>query len=111
MAARFHSKDDADKAQNDWKKAHQQKGIPDERPRIKVPRSEGPIYIPGLLRDHGIIASTSEGKRLIRDGAIMVMSTSGGSSAKLSEESLAITEKAITLRVGKKKFVTFDFEE
>jgi hypothetical protein len=41
----------------------------------------------------------------------MVMSTSDGSSAKLSEESLAITEKAITLRVGKKKFVTFDFEE
>lgn len=111
MAARFHSKDEADMAQNDWKKAHQQKGVPDERPRITIKRSEGPVYIPGLLRDHGIVTSTSEGKRLIRDGAIVIMSASDEAPAKLSDESLVVTGKEITLRVGKKKFVTFDFEE
>lgn len=111
MATRFHSKDAADRAQNDWKKAHQQKGIPDERPRIKVKKPEGPVYIPGLLRDHGIISSTSEGKRLIRDGAITIMNASDGTSAKLSDESLVIGGKEMTFRVGKKKFVTFDFED
>jgi tyrosyl-tRNA synthetase len=111
MVARFHSETEAVKAENDWKKAHQQKGMPDERPRIKMPKPQGPVYIPGLLRDHGIISSTSEGKRLIRDGAITVMNTSDRESTKLSEESLSIAEKEITFRVGKKKFVTFDFED
>lgn len=111
MAARFHSEDDAQRAENDWKKAHQQKGIPDERPRIRIPRPQGPVYIPGLLRDHGIISSTSEGKRLVRDGAITLMNAADGALAKLSDESLTITEKQVTFRVGKKKFVTFDFED
>lgn len=111
MAARFHSDDDAQRAQNDWKKAHQQKGIPDERPRIKVHKPKEPVYIPGLLRDHGIISSTSEGKRLIRDSAITIMNESDGTSIKLLEESIAIEGKEMTLRVGKKKFVTFDFED
>lgn len=111
MVARFHSESDAEKAEKDWKKAHQEKGIPDERPRIKVTKPQGPIYIPGLLRDHGIIASTSEGKRLIRDGAITMMNAQDGLSAKLTEESLSISEKEVTFRVGKKKFVTFDFDD
>lgn len=111
MVARFHTSDDAERAENDWKRAHQQKGIPDERPRIKVRKPEGAVYIPGLLRDHGIISSTSEGKRLIRDGAITVMNASDGTSTKLSEESITIMGKEMTFRVGKKKFVTFDFED
>lgn len=111
MAARFHSDEDAVRAQNDWKKAHQQKGIPEERPRKKVPRPQGPVYIPGLLKDHGIISSTSEGKRLIRDGAITLMNGPDGAPEKLTEESLSIGEREMTFRVGKKKFVTFDFED
>ncbi len=111
IVKRFHSQEAAFRVGIDWKKAHREKSIPDERPRFLVPRpSEGSVWVPGLLRDHGIISSTSEGKRLIDEGAISITVISTEPLIKLHEESCSVEgANELTLRVGKKKFVTFDF--
>ncbi len=108
---RFHSQEAASKAEIDWKKAHRERGIPEERPRFQVQRpSGGSVWIPGLLKDHGILSSTSEGRRLIDDGAISITVISTEPLVKLKEESCYVENaKELTIKVGKKKFLTFDF--
>lgn len=111
IVERFQGKEAAVKAEADWKKAHREKGIPDERPRSSIPRPDkGTVWIPGLLKEHKIISSTSEGKRLIDEGAISFTSITTEPLIKLQEESLSVKNvKELTLKVGKKKFITFDF--
>jgi tyrosyl-tRNA synthetase len=111
MVRRFHGSQAAVRAEDDWKRAHREGGIPDERPRFHVARPrDGVIWVPGLLRDHRIISSTSEGKRLIEQGAITMTVMPEDPLVKLSSESTGVEGMTeITFKVGKKKFVTFDF--
>jgi tyrosyl-tRNA synthetase len=113
IVGRFHGGEASLRAEGDWKKAHQERSIPDERPRFSVARpKEGSLWVPGLLRDHGIVSSTTEAKRLINDGAITLTLTGSEPLIKLLEESTTINDAGeLTLRVGKKKFVTFRFED
>jgi len=111
IVKRFHSQEATTKVEIDWKKAHRERGIPDERPRSSIPRPDkGTVWIPGLLKEYKIISSTSEGKRLIDEGAISFTSITTEPLIKLQEESLSVKNvKELTLKVGKKKFITFDF--
>lgn len=113
IVSRFHDAEAALKAENDWKKAHRERSIPDERPRFIVPRpTDGFLWVPGQLKEHGIVSSTSEAKRLIGDGAISVTVTGSVPLIKLKEESTSVSDvNELTFRVGKKKFVTFIFRD
>jgi tyrosyl-tRNA synthetase len=112
IVERFHNAEAAEQAERDWKKAHQEGGIPEDRPRYREPRPDSEkVWVPGLLKKHGVISSTSEGKRLFEQKAIMRVNPATEILVKISDESLSVENtKELTLRVGKKKFVTFEFE-
>jgi tyrosyl-tRNA synthetase len=47
------------------------RAVPDDLPEHPLPESD-PVHLPGLLRDLGFAPSTSQGRRLIDDGAVRI---------------------------------------
>lgn len=109
MVERFHGIEEADQAETEWKKVHREKEIPEQIEKVYRKRGEPSVWLPGLLKEMGMVPSTSEGKRLIEQGAVQV--SSDGGLVRVTAESLAIEGKELTFKVGKKKFKTVVFED
>ncbi len=115
MAARFHNADAAATAEEDWKKVHRQGEIPENVETITINISQQTaastdgVWLPGILKDAGLLSSTSEAKRTIGQGGVYI--ADGGDFAKITKEHLpVVTGKPYTFKVGKKKFKTVVFE-
>jgi tyrosyl-tRNA synthetase len=75
------------------------KGTPDEMPSIRLESTEE-VYLPALLESAGMVASRSEARRLIEQGAVKV------DGEKVQEESLNATALAgRVIQVGKRRFI------
>ncbi|MCB0417335.1 MAG: tyrosine--tRNA ligase [Bdellovibrionales bacterium] len=95
MVARFHSEDAAQQAKEHFERVFSKKEIPDDIPEFAVPAGE--IWLPKLLTDLGFVGSTSEGKRLIKQGAVKA------DQEKVETETIPGTQD-FTLQCGKRKF-------
>ena len=75
------------------------KGVPDEMPTIALDSSED-VYLPALLELAGMVASRSDGRRLIQQGAVKL------DGEKVGEETLAAAALAgRVIQIGKRRFV------
>ena len=92
----FHSPEAAEQAMERFKLVYSQRDIPEDIPEIMT--NEGDVWLPKFLSEHGIVESTNEGRRMIKQGAIKV---NGG---KYEQEDLYLSE-GMVLQVGKRKFV------
>ena len=108
MVERFHSAQEAAGAENQWKKIHRDREIPVDMERVRIKRASGPVWLPGLLKEIGMVSSTSEGRRVIEQGGVYVSGKDG--LTKLVGESLSVEASELTFKVGKKKFKTVVFE-
>ena len=72
LVARFHSDSAATAARDAFIERFQQKAIPDELPEVTVAATDGEIGVAHLLRDAGLVASTSEAFRMMKQGAVRV---------------------------------------
>jgi tyrosyl-tRNA synthetase len=114
VVRRFHGAAEGLKAEEHWKKIHREGEIPVDVERVIRKRVTEPVWLPGLLKDIGMVQSTSEGKRIIGQGGVYRTNSdaSGGDVlVKIVGESLSIDNGEITFRVGKKKFKTVVFED
>jgi tyrosyl-tRNA synthetase len=109
MVRRFHDPAAAVKAEEHWKKIHREGEMPVDVERVSRKRVSEPVWLPGLLKDIGMVPSTSEGRRVIEQGGVYV--TSNDTLAKVTGESLLIDSSELTFKVGKKKFKTVVFED
>jgi tyrosyl-tRNA synthetase len=109
IVERFHGTEAADQSQLEWKKIHRDREVPDEIEKVTRKRPTEPVWLPGLLKDMGFVASTSEGKRVIEQGGVSIATDEG--LVKVVSESMAIESDEITFKVGKKKFKTVVFED
>jgi tyrosyl-tRNA synthetase len=109
MVQRFHGQDAAVNAQSHWKKVHQEKEVPVDIERVSYKRVSGPVWLPGLLKEIGMVPSTSEGRRVIEQGGVYVSGADG--LTKVTGESLTVESSELTFKVGKKKFKTVVFED
>jgi tyrosyl-tRNA synthetase len=99
IVERFHSKPDADWALEDFHDRHSRGGIPDQMPEINVSAPNGHIGIAQLLKQAGLVASTSEALRMIAQGGVKL------DSEKVSDKALQLKAGAIVVaQVGKRKF-------
>ncbi len=73
LTSRFWSEEAAVAAQNEFENVFKNKGMPDEVPTFKVADwpDEG-LWLPGVMRESGIVKSSGEAMRLIRQGAVKV---------------------------------------
>lgn len=95
IVARFHSQQDAEEALNDFEARFQRGAMPDEMPEMKLPA--GPIS--QLLKQAGLVASTSEAMRMIDGGGVRA------NGDKVADKNLVLgAGETIVLQVGKRKF-------
>lgn len=103
LTSRFHSSEAAIAAEENFEKVFQKKGVPDEIPEIAVMAIEN-IWLPQLLVDSGLVTSTSEGRRMIRQNAVTV------DGEKVLEESTTVSPGGeLLIKVGKRRFCRVKF--
>lgn len=100
MVARFYSDSDAAKAKDDFISRFQKQIMPEEMPEIEVsiPGGLKNINIANLLKQAGLVASTSEAHRLLEQGAVKI------DGEKAMDKSLHIDlDTSHVFQVGKRK--------
>ena len=95
IITRFHDKDQALKAQQNFIDRFAKNQIPDEMDEFSF--SKG-IKVANLLKDSNLVSSTSEAFRMIKQGAIKI------DGEKLTDKDLAPDEGTLVFQVGKRKF-------
>jgi tyrosyl-tRNA synthetase len=98
IVARFHSATAAEQALADFE-LRSKGGIPDDVPEVIVQLTQGTITISQLLKQAGLVASTSEALRMIEQGGVKL------DGAKVSDKALELARGlAVVAQVGKRKF-------
>ena len=95
IITRFHDKDQAQKAQQNFIDRFAKNQIPDEMDEFSF--SKG-IKVANLLKDSNLVSSTSEAFRMIKQGAVKI------DGEKLTDKDLAPDEGTLVFQVGKRKF-------
>ena len=72
ITERFHGAHAAHAAKADFIQRFQKSAIPDDVPEMNIQCTAGRIPIGNLLKDAGMVASTSEAIRMIRQGAVKI---------------------------------------
>ena len=72
LVARFHSIEAGQQAQAAFIERFQKGALPEEVPEVDVQSREGRLPIANLLKEAGLVASTSEAFRLIQQGAVRI---------------------------------------
>jgi tyrosyl-tRNA synthetase len=105
LVARFHSRLAAEQALAEFEARFRQGVLPDDMPEISIKSSEGGIAIANMLKQAGLVESTSEAIRMIGQGGVKL------DSEKVSDKSLKIKAGAIIVaQVGKRKFARITIE-
>lgn len=96
---RFHDTDAAEKAHQDFIQRFQKNAIPDDMPEVSVALSGEGVAIANLLKEAGLVGSTSEAMRMIKQGAVKI------DGEKVADTKLTLTEAGEAVyQVGKRKF-------
>ena len=99
LIARFHSQADADAALQDFVQRFQKNAIPDDMPDVTVSLASEGIAIGNLLKEAGLVNSTSDAIRMIKQGAVKI------DGEKVDDTRLVLTESGERVyQVGKRKF-------
>jgi tyrosyl-tRNA synthetase len=95
ITERFHSAQAANAAEQDF--ANRAKGgIPDEVPEVAL--QGAPLAIGSLLKQAGLVPSTSEALRMIEQGGVRL------DGAVVSDKALKVGAGTVVVQVGKRKF-------
>jgi tyrosyl-tRNA synthetase len=99
IVARFHTQKAAEDALAEFEARFQKGVLPDDMPEITVQSANGGIAIANLLKQAGLVASTSDALRMIDAGAVKL------DGEKVSDKSLQLKAGAVVVaQVGKRKF-------
>jgi tyrosyl-tRNA synthetase len=99
IVARFHSEKSAEDALGEFEARFKQGILPDDMPEITVSSSDGHIGIAQLLKQAGLVSSTSEALRMIAQGGVKL------DGEKVSDKALQLKAgAAVVAQVGKRKF-------
>jgi tyrosyl-tRNA synthetase len=95
ITARFHSKEEALSAKDEFEKVHAKSQIPTDIDEFEC---EGEVWIAKALVDCNIQPSTSQARRDIKQGAVKI------NQEKISDMQLQLSSGEYILQVGKRKF-------
>jgi tyrosyl-tRNA synthetase len=98
IVARFHSQTAAEEALQDFE-LRSKGGIPDEVPEMIIQIVEASISVPQLLKQAGLVASTSEAMRSIEQGGVKL------DGEKVTDKHHQVAKGSeVVAQVGKRKF-------
>ncbi len=94
IIARFHSEADAEGAHKEFIERFQKGKIPDDMPELTL----GVLPMPNLLKEAGLVTSTSDANRMIKQGAVKI------DGVKCEDNKQQLTDGEYVVQVGKRKF-------
>lgn len=100
IIARFHDQTAADAAEQDFIQRFQKNALPDDIPELALTLTADSIQIANLLKEAGLVESTSEALRMIKQGAVKL---DGETKVEDSKMEFAKGSSHI-FQVGKRKF-------
>ena len=99
IITRFHSRQQAEAALADFEARFRQGGIPDDIPELDLAGGEAGLVITQLLKQAGLVASTSEAMRQIDGGGVRL------DGEKVADKGIQVRKGAtVVAQVGKRKF-------
>lgn len=100
IIARFHSEADAEAAHQDFTQRFSKNALPDEIPEVTLQLAGDSLPLAQLLKEAGLVESTSEALRMIKQGAVKL---NGETKLEDSKAEFAKGSSQI-FQVGKRKF-------
>lgn len=98
IVARFHNQDAAEEALRDFE-LRSKGGIPDDVPEVTISIEQDSISVPQLLKQAGLVASTSEAIRAIEQGGVKI------DGEKVADKAHQLNRGSqFVAQVGKRKF-------
>ncbi len=99
IVARFHSAAAADGAEAEFVNRFRQGAMPSEIPEVTVPAGEEGIQIAHMLKEAGLVSSTSDGNRMIEQGGVRIQGEG------VSDKTLRFKAgEELIVQVGKRKW-------
>tara|TARA_R110001583_G_scaffold13909_1_gene58986 strand:- start:3292 stop:4503 length:1212 start_codon:yes stop_codon:yes gene_type:complete len=99
LIARFHDEAAATAAHQEFINRFQKGAMPDEMPEFELAPEGGEIAIANLLKEAGLVGSTSDAYRMIKQGAAKI------DGEKITDRNLVIASgRKAVYQVGKRKF-------
>ncbi len=102
LVTQYYGEDAADAAEAHFKKVFQKRDLPDDMPEVGVNGDmleDGKVWLPKLIVHAGLTSSTSEARRLIKQGAVKV------DDERIDDVDCHLQAKeGMVLRVGKRRF-------
>lgn len=99
LIERFHDAAAAEAAHQEFINRFQKGALPDDLPEMDVVAENGEIAIANLLKEAGLVTSTSEAMRMIKQGAAKI------EGEKITDNKLVISAGSTAVyQVGKRKF-------
>jgi tyrosyl-tRNA synthetase len=98
IVTRFHNQESAEEALKDFE-LRSKGGIPDEVAEVAIEITEASISVPQLLKQAGLVASTSEAMRAIEQGGVKL------DGEKITDKHQQVNKASeVVAQVGKRKF-------
>jgi tyrosyl-tRNA synthetase len=99
LVERFHDARAANAAKDEFVARFQQGAMPDEIPELQLASKDGKLGIANLLKGAGLVSSTSEALRMIKQGAVRI------DGERVEDRSLEIASGTTNIyQVGKRRF-------
>lgn len=99
LVARYHDDDAAEQAEQDFVQRFQKNQIPDDMPDITLQAEGAEMMIGHVLKDAGLVTTTSEAFRMMKQGAVKL------DGEKIQDKGLALPKGTqCVCQVGKRKF-------
>ena len=99
IVARFHSAQAATEALADFEARFRQGAIPEDIPEVSLSAPDGALSIAQLLKQAGLVSSTSDALRMIDQGGVRI------DGARIEDKSLSLKAGSeIVAQIGKRKF-------
>ncbi len=96
---RYHSKEDAVNAREGFEKVYRDRGTPQDIEAIDVEIEDESIWLPALLAKLDMVSSNSEGRRLVKQGAVSI------DGEKIADEKFQVAAGSeYLIKAGKRKF-------
>lgn len=98
IVERYHGKEKAIRAKEYFDRVIRKKDIPEDIPVYEIKEEEG-FWLPKILKDSGLVKSSSEARRLIIQGAVEV------NNKVIRDPDLRLPIGQYLIRIGKRRFL------
>ncbi len=101
LVERYHGPDAARLAREKFEAQFSRGQIPDDVPVYELPgdMDRSKVFLPKVMKEAGLVKSTSEARRLIKQGAVSV------DGQKIKSDEVAVPEGGFVAKIGKRRYL------